>query len=46
MRNTRLVNGPTHEEVVFLFDNSPCFMIIAPFVLKVVRIRIKVGYGS
>ena len=41
--NTRLANGPTHGEVVFLFA---CFMIIATFVLKVVGIRKRVAYGS
>ena len=43
MGNTRSTSRPTHGEVLFLFDGSPCFMIIAPFVLKVVRIRINSG---
>ena len=42
----RSAKGPIHEEVVFLSDDSPCFMIIAPFVLKVVGTRIKVVYSS
>ena len=44
INNTKSAKGPTHGEVVFLFDDSPCFMIIAPFVLKVVGIRMKVIY--
>ena len=34
------------QEVAFLFDDSSCFMTIAPFVLKVLRIGIKVAHGS
>ena len=40
------INRPTRGEVVFLSDGSPCFKIIAPFVLKVEGIRIKVIKNS
>ena len=29
-----LANGPTHEEVVYMFASSPCVMITVPFVLS------------
>ena len=46
MGNTRSVNGPTYGEVVFLYYDSLCFMIITPFVLKVAETRIKVVHSS
>ena len=46
MGNMRSANRPTCGDVVFLFDGSPCFMIIALFVLKVIGIDIKVVYSS
>ena len=46
MGNTRSVNGPTHEELVFLCYDRLYFMLIAPFVLKVAETRIKVAHSS
>ena len=45
---TGLANGPTPGEVVFFCYDFLCFMIIAPFVLKVAEthIIIKVVHSS
>ena len=45
MGNTRSANGPTHGEVIFLCYDSLCFMVIAPFVLKVAETRIKIVHS-
>ena len=46
MGNTRSANGPTNVEVVFLFYDSFCFMIVTPFILKVAKTHIEVVHSS